>query len=60
MPIEDPTDVAPSERTARMMHSGSHLLPAPPQVELTMAVLRRMQLMCAMRLQPRMYRCMNI
>ena len=50
MPIEDPTDVAPSELTARMMHSGSHLLPAPPQVELTMAVLRRMQLMCAMRL----------
>ena len=50
MPIEDPTDVAPSELTARMMHYGSHLLPAPPQVELTMAVLRRMQLMCAMRL----------
>ncbi len=50
MPIEDPTDLAPSRRTAQLMHSGSHLLPAPQQVELTMAVLKRMQLMCAMRL----------
>ncbi len=50
MPIEDPTDLAPSRLTAGMMHSGSHLLPAPQQVELTMAVLKRMQLMCAMRL----------
>ncbi len=50
MPIEDPTDLAPSRLTAQMMRNGSHLLPAPQQVELTMAVLRRMQLMCAMRL----------
>ena len=50
MPIEDPTDMAPSQHTARMMRNGSHLLPAPEQVELTMAVLRRMELMCAMRL----------
>ncbi len=50
MPIEDPTDVEPSRRTAQLMNNGSHLLPAPAQVELTMAVLRRMQLVCAMRL----------
>ena len=33
-----------------MMRNGSYLLPAPEQVELTMAVLKRMELMCAMRL----------
>ena len=50
MPIEDPTDMEPSRCTARLMNNGSHLLPAPRHVELTMAVLRRMQMMCAMRL----------
>lgn len=50
MPIEDPTDLEPSRKAAAMMHGESHLLPAPQQVELTMAVLRRMELMCAMRL----------
>ena len=50
MPIEDPTDLEPSQRTAQLMNSGSHLLPAPRHVELTMAVLRQMQMMCAMRL----------
>lgn len=50
MPIEDPTDLAPSRITAQMMHGKGHLLPAPGEVELTMAVLHRMELMCAMRL----------
>ncbi len=50
MPIENPTDLEPSRRTAQLMRHESHLLPAPQQVELTMAVLKRMQLMCAMRL----------
>ena len=50
MPIEDPTDVEPSRRAAAGMKHESHLLPAPDRVELTMAVLRRMKLMCAMRL----------
>lgn len=50
MPIEQPSDVPPSQKTAQLMQSGSHLLPAPEYVELTMAVLRRMKLMCAMRL----------
>lgn len=50
MPIEQPSDVPPSQKTARLMHSKSHLLPAPDYVELTMAVMRRMKLICAMRL----------
>ena len=50
MPIETPTDLVPSNKTSQLMHNGSYLLPAPQQVELTMAVLRRMQMMCAMRL----------
>ncbi|MBQ3534660.1 MAG: polysaccharide pyruvyl transferase CsaB [Clostridia bacterium] len=50
MPIENPTDLAPSQETASLMHNGSFLLPAPQQVELTMAVLRRMHMVCAMRL----------
>ena len=50
MPIENPTDLSPSQQTASMMRNSSYLLPAPQQVELTMAVLRRMRMMCAMRL----------
>ena len=50
MPIETPTDLVPSNKTAQLMNNGSYLLPAPQQVELTMALLRRMQMMCAMRL----------
>ena len=50
MPIETPTDMVPSHQTARLMNSSSYLLPAPQQVELTMALLRRMQMVCAMRL----------
>lgn len=50
MPIEQPSDVPPSQKTAQLMQSGSHLLPAPDYVELTMAVMRRMKLICAMRL----------
>ena len=50
LPIEDPTDVLPSRLAGQQMQSPWHLLPAPDQVELTMALLRRMKLMCAMRL----------
>lgn len=50
MPIEQPSDIPPSQKTAQLMHCRSHFLPAPDYVELTMAVLRRMKLVCAMRL----------
>ena len=50
MPIEQPTDVAPSRAAMAKMRAKGHLLPTPEQVPLTMAILRRMKLMCAMRL----------
>ena len=50
MPIEQPTDVTPSNTVINLMKLPGTLLPAPEKVELAMAVLRRMQMMCAMRL----------
>ena len=50
MPIENPTDVEPSSTTLALMEQSGTLLPAPEKVELAMAVLRRMQMVCAMRL----------
>jgi len=50
IPIEQPTDVSPSNTAISLMKLPGILLPAPEKVELAMAVLRRMQMVCAMRL----------
>ncbi len=50
LPAEFPKDIAPSERVAGKMKAPFYILRKPRSVELTIAVLRRMELVCAMRL----------
>lgn len=50
MPIEQPTDVPPSQLTAEKMSAPYTIIQTPEDVPLTIAVLGRMRLVCAMRL----------
>ncbi|ODU57027.1 MAG: polysaccharide pyruvyl transferase CsaB [Clostridium sp. SCN 57-10] len=50
LPIELPRDLQPSRQTAEAMRTPYFLVETPRDVELTIALLRRMRLVCAMRL----------
>lgn len=50
LPIELPRDIAPSLRTAKAMRSPFYIIDTPQDVELTIALLKKMQAVCAMRL----------
>lgn len=50
LPIELPRDLSPSLRAASFMKSPYFVVDTPPEVELTIAVMRKMQAVCAMRL----------
>ncbi|MCX7615290.1 MAG: polysaccharide pyruvyl transferase CsaB [Clostridiales bacterium] len=47
---EFPKDIAPAERVAEKMKAPHYVLRKPRTVEVTIAILRRMDLVCAMRL----------
>ena len=50
LPIEQPRDVEPSMLTAQCLHSPCYFVDTPQDVELTIALLQKMQAVCAMRL----------
>ncbi len=50
LPIELPRDVVPSTRAAEAMRSPYYMVDTPQDVELTIALLQKMQAVCAMRL----------
>ena len=50
LPIELPRDLQPSRQTAELLHTPHYLVETPRDVELTIALLRRMRVVCAMRL----------
>ena len=50
LPIELPRDVVPSTRAAEAMRSPYYMVDTPRDVELTIALLQKMQAVCAMRL----------
>ena len=50
LPIELPRDLSPSLRAASFMKTPYFVVDTPPEVELTIAVMRKMQAVCAMRL----------
>jgi polysaccharide pyruvyl transferase WcaK-like protein len=50
LPIESPKDVAPSRAVAAAMGHSAMVLDAPDRAELTIALMRKMRLVCAMRL----------
>ena len=50
LPIEQPRDIEPSMLTAQCLHSPCYFVDTPQDVELTIALLQKMQAVCAMRL----------
>lgn len=50
LPIEVPKDIAPSKAVGAAMEAGYAIIPTPDDVSLTIALLKEMRLVCAMRL----------